>query len=476
MKWRVWLKWVGVTCVLAAVVVGGWQGYAYVTAKEAPLPQFQATTAVTRGDIAVHISGSGSVEAADKKTVAAGSAGTVAEVLTEEGALVRKGDVLATLAGADVATQIAGKSIELERQQMELDQLRESYKTASDEQRDKLKLDLDKQQLNIRSAQEELQSLRESQQQTEITAPIDGKITVLDVEPGDTVNAAAVVAEIVNFERLQLVVGIDELDISRIGLDQTAEIRIEALSDAAFTGKVAAIADQGSSSNGVALFDVTLAIDEPGAIKPGMSAEASILIESKQDVLQLPIDAVQSMGGRYFVLKPAVEGEQEGASAPTDRQPTGGMTGGRTQDGMQGERTPGMTGDRPQSGMAGDRMQGRTQNVMPGQQRQSGEVDQQMQRGNAGRLDAAGGSMAFIEVGLNNEDYIEIVSGLEEGDIVIVPTVVSSSGSGGQMNAFPGGGFGAAIPGGGGSAGTMFPSGGGGGGAGGGGGFGGRMP
>jgi HlyD family secretion protein len=46
--------------------------------------------------------------------------------------------------------------------------------------------------------------------------------------------------------------------------------------------------------------------------------------------------------------------------------------------------------------------------------------------------------MVFIETGINNEDYIEIVSGLEEGDIVIVPTVVTGTSNNAQ-NQFPGG-------------------------------------
>ena len=83
---------------------------------------------------------------------------------------------------------------------------------------------------------------------------------------------------------------------------------------------MAQIADEGSSSNGVATFDVTVLLTEADGLKAGMSAEATILTMEKQDALYVPIEAVQSVGGRSVL----VPGEEENASREDEAPAAGG--------------------------------------------------------------------------------------------------------------------------------------------------------
>jgi multidrug efflux pump subunit AcrA (membrane-fusion protein) len=135
-----------------------------------------------------------------------------------------------------------------------------------------------------------------------VTAPANGVITTIAVSAGDSVKNEQVLAHVTNYNELQTVVLIDELDIAKIKKKQSVNLTINAFPDKVFTGKVSAISDNGASSNGVSTFDVTIHIDKPGELKVGMSAEARILTESKDDALYVPLDAVYTSNKEKYVM------------------------------------------------------------------------------------------------------------------------------------------------------------------------------
>src|SRR3954470_3016553 len=123
-----------------------------------------------------------------------------------------------------------------------------------------------------------------------ITAPADGKITTISVTDGERVTNGQVVAHLTDYKNLQTVVQVDELDITKIKKKQTVSLTVSAYPDSTFTGKVTEIAAEGTSANGTSTFDVTIHIDKPTNLKVGMSTEASILTQSKENALYVPVD------------------------------------------------------------------------------------------------------------------------------------------------------------------------------------------
>ncbi|WP_240371549.1 efflux RND transporter periplasmic adaptor subunit [Anoxybacteroides rupiense] len=201
-----------------------------------------------------------------------------------------------------------------------------------------------------------------------ITAPAAGTVTSVAVEPGQRVTIGQVVAHLTNYDDLQVTVQIDELDILKIKAGQTASVKINAFPNTTYSGKVTSIANEGTVSNGVSTFDVTVHLDKSTNVKVGMTAEASILVESKDNVLYVPIEAVNTINGQKFVVVTDPSSSENGEA--TRRQ--------------------------------------------------------------------------IIKTGINNEDYVEITEGLEEGEIVQLPrTAVTSSNMnnrmefGGMMNRMP---------------------------------------
>ncbi|MBA2874694.1 HlyD family secretion protein [Anoxybacillus caldiproteolyticus] len=230
-----------------AIVVIGGGVWFFAKGKEEPTMAQVQTASVQRGKLEVKVSGSGTVQPVTSTDIKATATKEVDEVLVSEGEKVKEGQELITFTDGSEA----------------------------------------------------------------ITAPADGTVTSLDVAEGDRVANGQVVAHITNYDDLQVTVQIDELDIPKVKVGQTASIKINAFPDTTYTGKVTSIANEGTVSNGVSTFDVTVHIDKPTNVKVGMTAEASILVQSKDNVLYVPIEAVHTVNNEKFVLvaNPSSDGE-----------------------------------------------------------------------------------------------------------------------------------------------------------------------
>ncbi|UVI28881.1 efflux RND transporter periplasmic adaptor subunit [Paenibacillus spongiae] len=451
-KW--WLLIVGVLLVAGAVYA-----YFYFKKDEQPAAPPVNTTQVRKGTLEVSVSGTGSIQVGDRKTVMAGKQGTIKEVKVKENSVVKKGDVLVVLEGEDTSDQIKSEEVNLEKKLLELTDLQTRYKSEIDTNSlSSLDLSMKKQKLDIEQSRTTIAKLKEKQEEITITAPIGGTVKSLAAAADDELTPQTQIAEIVDYDNLQIIVSIDELDIPKVKAGQSAVISVEALTGQTFEGKVAAIADEGTASNGVATFDVTISVKASKEVKAGMSAEASISIEKKENTLILPIDAVQSLGNRYIVLLPSSAqgaGDTGSTGSGTGGQPSGGNGGqAASGEGAGGEGAASQPGAEP-SGQQGGR------GGLPGEQ-SGGQTGWQRQRDQGSASRGAGrfgsGTPQQIEVGIHNEDYIEVLSGLKEGDAVILPTIAASAGMNQQQAGMPGlGGLGGLGGGGG------FPGGGGGG-------------
>lgn len=98
-----------------------------------------------------------------------------------------------------------------------------------------------------------------------------------------------------------LAVSVDELDINSVELGQEATVELDAIEDETFTGEVTAIGDTASASGGVAKYTVSLTIPKDDRMKQGMNASATITIDSRENVVTIPVNALQEEGSKVFV-------------------------------------------------------------------------------------------------------------------------------------------------------------------------------
>lgn len=501
-KWKLWL---GIILVVGAAGGGG----AYYYLKMGQPATVQAATSqtvkATRGNIELKISATGSVEANSRETVTSGVSGTIAKLNFKVGDKVKAGQVLATFESEkDYDSQIEQTELSIKKQQVQMEQYQTKYKEAAGTEdelttQQSIKTDMEMLALEIKQNQDSLSTMREDQLKvTEVVATIDGEVTESEVSVGDEVVANTVIASIVNYDLLDFVVQVDELDIPLVKTGQVVQVYLSALTDKTIEGKVASLAREGTASNGVSAYEVTISLDTIAGVMTGMSGEADIILESRNDVVVVPVDAVIARGGKSFVRVPtstqgAAGGQgtsgTAGAGAP-GAQGAGGTQGpAGTQGTNDAQGSTGAQGTRGAQGGTGGQATSGTAQGAAGTQGSRGTQGASTQGTGAAVQGAAGtsgtaqgvtgmqrggvqmeGQLVEVEAGISDETYVEIISGLNEGDSVLIPTPQGTVGmtttttqqnqatmGGGMMpggfGGGTGGGFGGGFTGGGGAGG-----------------------
>ncbi|MBM7582076.1 HlyD family secretion protein [Caldicoprobacter guelmensis] len=281
-----------------------------------------------------------------------------------------------------------------------------------------VKANIESQNLTIQQTQKELESKKSLLGNTKVKSPINGIITSLNVKVGDQVQQGKPIATVIDPTQLNVVVAVDELDIPKVKIGQKAKVKIDAFPDTVFEGEVIKIADIGKSSGGgVTTFDVTISIKNPGDIKIGMNATAEIQVESKKGEVLVPVEAIQERNGEKYVL-----------------------VASNSSQGNKGDEQGSFRGSASISDMAGS---GNAQ----GQRFVTRNRSMNIPSGNLfGEV-----SLRKVEIGITNETYAEVISGIEEGEVVLIPVSGSNNnqnnwqgmfpGFGGMRGAFPQGGF-----------------------------------
>ena len=155
----------------------------------------------------------------------------------------------------------------------------------------------------IRQAQASLESTLDVLKKTEYYAPIDGIITSLRVEEGETAlvgtmnNPGTVLMTIADLSVMEVEVEVDETDVVGVRIGQTSEVKIDAYPDKTIMGTVTEIGSSALLTTVTADeskdFKVVVTLEDPPSdLKPGLSASADIIIAKKEDVLAVPISAL----------------------------------------------------------------------------------------------------------------------------------------------------------------------------------------
>ena len=226
----------------------------------------------------------------------------------------------------------------------------------------------------VAQARASLRQARDDLSKTTIHAPMSGTISKLNKELGEMALGSQfqedVILEISNLQGMEALVDVDENDIVSVALADTAEIEIDALPDTRYPGEVTEIASSAKTSGQGTTdqrteFEVKVAITEPGSdLRPGMTASAEIVTDVREDCLSVPIQCV---------------------AVRTPEQ-----LGGPGGEGVDGDEEPRFVPDR--DGFV--------------------EVVWVIEGGHA--------VARQVETGIQSETHIEILSGLHEGDQVVV--------------------------------------------------------
>lgn len=152
----------------------------------------------------------------------------------------------------------------------------------------------------VQQAQASLNQLQEQLSYTNVTSPIDGVVLSRDVQVGDAVSSilvlgstATLVMTLGDIHEVYVKGKVDESDIAKVYLGQSARIKVQSFPNKTFTGRVTKIAPLGVEKDNVTTFEVQISIENPGGeLKANMTANAEIVLEEHKNALTVPEQAV----------------------------------------------------------------------------------------------------------------------------------------------------------------------------------------
>lgn len=219
-------------------------------------------------------------------------------------------------------------------------------------------LTLRSKQLAVKQAEDALSDAKIALSDFYVFAPFDGKISSIIGKKGDI--ASGTLGSIITNQKIATL-SMNEVDVSKIKLGQKTTVTFDAIEDLSMTGSVIEIDATGTVSQGVVSYNVKIGFDiENDEVKPGMSVSATIITDSKTDVLMVPSSAIKNQNDTKYVQM---------FTSPLPNPATGSV--------------------------------GTESSVLPNQ--------------------------ITVEIGITDDTNTEIISGIKEGDQVVVRTITNTN-------------------------------------------------
>lgn len=264
--------------------------------------------------------------------------GTVAQINVQAGQSVNEGDVLMTIkndeldnAVAEAKRAVAAAQEDLKNAQAALaaaqaaPTLDADGATAPTDTTDNAGA-VSSAQRNLASAQATLDQANAKAAERTVKAPSSGSIVELNAKVGATVTGGMVMGEgdtsggkqcmqIADLSKMKVTVQVGEKDIAKIAVGQSANVTYPAFPDIVSQGTVTAIAsvansDAANGGGSSVTFNVDILIEAPDSrLKPGMTAEVSVVTEQLDDVVMVPTMALMTEDGEHYYVNLATDGE-----------------------------------------------------------------------------------------------------------------------------------------------------------------------
>ncbi|MBC7232797.1 MAG: efflux RND transporter periplasmic adaptor subunit [Chloroflexi bacterium] len=143
-----------------------------------------------------------------------------------------------------------------------------------------------------------------------MTAPFDGTVISVGAEAGDIVSSSTVIVTLADLSNLRVLASVDETDISKVEVGQEATITFDAFPGRKFRGKVLEVPLEGKLVQNVVTYEVPISLEgtEGVPLKPGMTANVSIIVGRRENALLLPVLALQQGEDGYVVMVQEADG------------------------------------------------------------------------------------------------------------------------------------------------------------------------
>lgn len=300
------------------------------------------TDMVTEGTFSTTVEAKGQLKPISSSVVSPSVDGTVDSINVQAGQSVNEGDVLMTIKNDELDRNVAEAQRAVAAAQEDLANAQKAVTSAQATPT----TDVDRAsaaaagasagsadtnavsaaQRSLASAQANLDQANAKAASRTVTAPSSGSIVELNAKVGATVTGGMIMGEsdtsggkqcmqIADLSKMKVTVQVGEKDIAKIAVGQSANVTYPAFPDIVSQGTVTAIAsvansDSSSGSGGNVTFNVDILIEAPDSrLKPGMTAEVSVVTEKLDDVVMVPTMALMTEDGEHYYVNLATDSE-----------------------------------------------------------------------------------------------------------------------------------------------------------------------
>lgn len=309
-------KTIVVVLILIATVIGG-----YLLLKKDKDTVKYKTEKVTRGDIISSVTATGTVNPVTTVLVGTQVSGTIKHIYVDFNSPVKKGQIVAQIDPATFEAQVEQSRASLLAAQSNLQKAEATLIDAKRTlERNRLlfsksliaRSDLDSAETNYETAKAQAETAKAQAEQakaslkmaetnlmyTRIVSPVDGIVISRNVDVGQTVAASFQTPTLFtiaqDLTKMEIHCNVSEADIGRVKTGQIAEFTVDAYPDTIFKGKVYQIRNAPITIQNVVTYDVVVKVENPDLkLKPGMTANISIIVETKRDILKIPNAALR---------------------------------------------------------------------------------------------------------------------------------------------------------------------------------------
>jgi len=307
-----------VASLLALGLAGG--GYLWLSGDSSPRYSY-TTMPLTRGDLNVIVTATGSVQPTDQVDVSSELSGTIRSVNVTYNSVVKAGDILAELdtnklqadlqsARAKLASahaNVVKADAELNAAKTKLDRLTSlvDSRVSSQQELDSAQYAYDAaaaaKQINeasVLSSEADLKLAEVNLGKARIVSPIDGVVLTRAADPGQTV-ASSLSAPVLftiagDLRKMELQVAVDEADVGQVEEGQKAAFNVDAYPEKSFPASIETVRFASETTSNVVTYKAILTVDNADLLlRPGMTATADITVQSVDDALLIPNAALR---------------------------------------------------------------------------------------------------------------------------------------------------------------------------------------
>jgi HlyD family secretion protein len=291
------------------------------------------TALVERGDISIMVTATGSLEAVTMVQVGSQVSGTISALYADFNDQVKKGQVIAQLDPTFLKAQVSQAQADLEKAKASFDLSNKEYERSltlfeknliSESEKD---LSLTNKELalaQLKSVQAALDRAKTNLDYATIVSPIDGVVISRNVDVGQTVAASLQAPTFFTIAKdliqMQIKTSVDEADIGKIKEGQEVIFTVDAYPELSFKGTVRQIRLLPQVVQNVVSYDVIIEVTNPDLLlKPGMTANVTVLVDSREDIIKVPSGALRfspPMKGKESLAGGAEAGNKARSSSP----------------------------------------------------------------------------------------------------------------------------------------------------------------